>query len=628
MKNLKYIFGVSLVALSFASCQNYFDEKQIHNDFKPTDVRSFEYELKLDDYKTLVGMAKNIAIAKAACTSEDSLEYEAFKRIADDKAFNDLATADMYVPAFIYSQHQWLSMGSLCNVIYRTKEADPAYFAEYTDIQEYTLTEADYQTAWGSEERYVNYLTPATISQMNAVLKNTLDDEQAGAKYVINYNYQELEPVFGAVEEEEKGDEKKTLLDIIAAYDGGELAENDSVEVSGYIVNMFLKPTNFAKYGSVSIWLNDTANGVAKQFELYNCYGINGDTLATFGPDYNTTGTSNIDVETITSRDGSTFKLGDYITAKGKIKFYNGTYELNTGCYLTAIVASTPTAPRRVAAKVGANNAIYAFDGNKWALPSIAGVKDVVVMPKQVSASQAAKYLSVNYPYAVLDDTYALISNDGKAWSLAQYTFDGMNWNLFDGIVTESMSFVLNEEWLANLSVYYQQAIMGEGLGNLFIQNVSLGEGITYVWTYAAQYGMKGTSYASGAHEADAWVVTPAIKLKNSKQPALNFDQAINYGPTDETRAQEMSVLVSTNFDGDVTTADWKVLPWNAFDAEKNIGFPDANSWTFYNSGDMDLSEYNGKTIYIAFRYKAEAGWTCSTWEFKNLLVHEAEEVK
>lgn len=132
-----------------------------------------------------------------------------------------------------------------------------------------------------------------------------------------------------------------TIANVIACADAKVLNDNDSVKVTGYISGMFLKPTNFMKYGSVSIWLTDTLGGSAKEFELYNCYGMMGDTLATWGPNFVETGTQNIDVESVTGRHGIEFKLGDKIVATGKFKFYNGTYELNTGCYIVEGGAAT-----------------------------------------------------------------------------------------------------------------------------------------------------------------------------------------------------------------------------------------------------------------------------------------------
>lgn len=621
MKNMKYILGVSLAALTLASCENFGD---INQPADITDVRSFEYTLSGDDYKSIVSNSKNVAAALEACTPEDSSAYTAFLQVAQDKAFNDIASADLYVPAFIYAKFPQLSMGSMCNVTYNLVEGKPAYLADFASVTEYTLTKADYQTAWGSQTDFVQYLTPKTLSKLADIVSAAQDGPSEGDMVVVNYNYQDIEPNFATGGGSTEPAMPTPLADLIAEMDAGTAPDGTVVTISGYIVSMFLKPTNFAKYGSVSVWLNDSVGGTLKQFELYNCYGYNGDTLKTWGPNFTKEGTSNVDVTMVGDSIGNEWHVGDYITATGEVKKYVGststTYELNTGCHFV----QNSAAPARIAAvNAGANKALYQFT-TAWAEYKQEKVSEVVIV--EAAAAQIPAYLQSTHPLAVADDVVAVLYKNGKNWAAAEYSFNGAAWVENSGIITETMSFALTEEWLANLSVYYKQAIMGEGQGKLVTQDVSLGEGITYVWTYAASYGMKGTSYASGAHAAESWVVTPGIKLKNSKQPALNFDQAINYGPDDENRQKEMSVWVSTDYAGDVTTCNWTLLPWNAFDDATSLGFPETNSWTFYNTGDMDLSEWNGKTIYIGFRYYAEEGWTCSTWEFKNLLVHEVEE--
>lgn len=130
--------------------------------------------------------------------------------------------------------------------------------------------------------------------------------------------------------------EVNTCANLKACYDAGVVAEGDTVKVGAYISTMFLKPINFAKYGSVSVWLTDEEGGEAKEFELYNCYSYNGDTLVYFGPDFNLDGNSSIDVDTVVDGNGVMFVVGSYVEAVGAIKLYNTTYELNTGCYFTA----------------------------------------------------------------------------------------------------------------------------------------------------------------------------------------------------------------------------------------------------------------------------------------------------
>jgi hypothetical protein len=270
---------------------------------------------------------------------------------------------------------------------------------------------------------------------------------------------------------------------------------------------------------------------------------------------------------------------------------------------------------------------IYIYrDGLVWEPYESAEYK--VVVPPDEANGMTVKWLTNTFPYAETDQVVVVMEYNAalKHYEATEYTFDGTTWVANNGIVEETMSFALSSGWAANLSTYYKQAIAGDGnQGKILVQDFNLEDGITYIWKFDNSYGMKGTAYKSGPHYGEGWFVTPKIKLKNAVSPALSFDQAMNYGPDiKDGRLEQATVWVSTDFAGDVTTASWTQLPWNEFDG--TTGFPDANSWTFYNSGRMDLSAWNNRTIYIGFRYKSEPGQTCSTWEVKNILVNEPEE--
>ena len=134
------------------------------------------------------------------------------------------------------------------------------------------------------------------------------------------------------------------VAEAIAAYDKGELAQNDFVSVKGVVTKMDIKPTNFVKYGSVNIYLAD-ATGAAGEFELYNCYSLEKDTFATTDPTFDATSTSWLSLTAATDRNGKTVNVGDTVIGYGKIVLYNNTtYELNTGCYLTSVKSPAPAA--------------------------------------------------------------------------------------------------------------------------------------------------------------------------------------------------------------------------------------------------------------------------------------------
>lgn len=194
------------------------------------------------------------------------------------------------------------------------------------------------------------------------------------------------------------------------------------------------------------------------------------------------------------------------------------------------------------------------------------------------------------------------------------------NYLTVDGIVESKSTFSLSDVW--GSSIYYKQAIAGEGQGKLVIQDVIMDPALSYVWKYDAKYGMKATAYVGGKNYlSQSWVITPAIDLGRAKNPQLSFDQARKYGVD---FFKECFVMASTDYAGDATKCQWDTIPYNK-DENGNFLVPDGSSWNFMSTGEMDLSKYVGQKVYIGFQYNSsELG--SATWEFKNLLVAEPQE--
>lgn len=461
-----YLFCLAVLTLGLTACDNYFDEKYLDNgDPQILVVETIEYTLTSDDYKTIADNKVNKQYAANLDSINETDVYStALAAVKEKRCFNEMASADMYVPAFIYNKYPQCDPGSTCNITYLTDEGQPAYLELFNQTIQYELKSKDYKAIYGDE---TNYLTPANEDLVVNFLPMVDDDFLCGAKY------------------------------------------------------------NFA----------EVAGGPVSTKEVLYLY-----------------------------KDGVTWEI-----------------------YTSA-------------------------DVNAQILPASAN-------------GQAVNWLTNTYPYAVADQVVVLMSYDSKTkfYVATEYTFDGDTWNATTGIIEETMSFMLSEGWAANLSTYYKQAIAGEGnMGKIQLFHYDLEDGISYIWRFDNLYGMRGSAYVGGPHYGEGWFVTPKIKLKNATSPALSFDHALNYGPTDETREQQITVWVSTDFVDDVKTATWTQLPWNEWNG--TTGVPDANSWTFYNSGRMSLSQWNNQSIYIGFCYKTETGQTCPTWEVKNILVNEPEE--
>ena len=149
------------------------------------------------------------------------------------------------------------------------------------------------------------------------------------------------------------------------------------------------------------------------------------------------------------------------------------------------------------------------------------------------------------------------------------------------------------------------------GQGVFTIQDVVLPDGLSYVWQHAPSYScMKASAYVSGQNYAtESWLISPAINLSGVSSAKLSFSQAVNYASPNGA----LSVMVSTNYNDNVTTATWTPLSLDQW--------PAGNNWTFITSS-ADLTGYAGQNVTIAFKYTSTTS-ASATWEVKNFVVEE-----
>ena len=637
----KILFFLATV-LMFASCENfYIDQNLGGSDYNPTDVRTIDYTLTDADYKAIVSNKSNIAIAEATLVADslgvvDSTEYNAFFQIANDLAFNKIAVADVYVPAFLGSKFPQLSKGSLFNITYKTCEGAPAYLSTFAATTKYTLSTADYDAIWGEGKTGTYYLTPTTITQLTSVLPTEAEE---GAILAVVYDYKDSEPSFGGGEEpfvpggdpnfflgtpESRG--FYTPTEVKKAYENGELKEGDSLKVGGILREWYSKSLN-TSYGNLDYYLYDDST----RFEMWRSFSLNSAHWASY--EY-------VDSVNATATDvnGYSITVGDTIIGIGAFKYYAAydVYEFNSGCYIVEhrpLKTKANAAPKKAAAAAnGKKTVLYQYSNGKWTSYK-SDAATVVALPEDVYASVGYSYLldknkdvlttflAQEYPYAQADQAYTVVyvSTKEGAYNAIEFIYDGAAFVENLGMSQTTTTFSLSDVW--GSTIYYKQAIMGDGQGKLTIQNVLLTEPLSYVWYYSAAYGMCASAYKDGAsYDSDSWLVTPQIDLTRAKTPQFSFDQAFNKAPN---FTEECAVFVSTNYNGDVTTCDWTQLEWNT-NEDGTLNVPGGTSWVFQTSGFFDMSEYVGEKINIAFRYTTSNG-VSGTWEIKNLLLSEPE---
>ena len=129
------------------------------------------------------------------------------------------------------------------------------------------------------------------------------------------------------------------------------------------------------------------------------------------------------------------------------------------------------------------------------------------------------------------------------------------------------------------------------------------------VWIRTPQYGWKATgSVKEGSntyytsYASEGYLVTPELDLTAYKSAKVSFSHTVNYAATP---SDVLSVEVR---DGENTTT------------LNGINWPAGNNWTFVESGDIDLTAFAGKKIYLAFHYTSTASES-STWEVRDIAV-------
>ncbi len=138
------------------------------------------------------------------------------------------------------------------------------------------------------------------------------------------------------------------------------------------------------------------------------------------------------------------------------------------------------------------------------------------------------------------------------------------------------------------------------------IDDVTIPSGVSDLWTWTV-YSSSGYLYGSGyggTGDGLAYCISPVIDLTGYSSASASFRHAAKFQTTLQTLCG-FSVRVS----GTTTWTDLTVPTW-----------PTAGSWTFVDSGDIDLSAYAGKKIQVAFKYGCSSDGADS-WEINNLKV-------
>jgi hypothetical protein len=149
--------------------------------------------------------------------------------------------------------------------------------------------------------------------------------------------------------------------------------------------------------------------------------------------------------------------------------------------------------------------------------------------------------------------------------------------------------------------------------GDFTIENPELPSGFTSIWNWNSQYGMVTNSTKNNTkYKSEAWLLSPCIELPENDKCVLTFSHAAKFFSSTE----QMTLYLTTDYIKDAPgESEWHQLTIP--------NYPTGANWDWFESGEIDLSAYQGKEVVIAFRYVSDTNYA-PQWEIKNFTVKQA----
>ena len=477
---------VVVVALLGYGCDpNYFNEHNLpgyENSGEITDVKELALTLTNDDYAAIAKNADNKNIAEAQ--GEEAVA--ALTAIGKNHYFANTDQVAAYMPAFLGQKYPVFDNGSIALITYTMALDVPADVIAMNAPTEYTLTEDDYKTIWGSDVDYATAVTPKTINKLKSVIP-VAEDAVDGDYIVVTYNYSTDEP---QKEEEPKPDNP---TEPVAKYTKilGTAVLDDNVEIKGYIAAVSTQGPilnddggSILLYKTTGVEIGDevTVSGIissySKGFQIKDAIiEKTGSTTVTYPEPMDLTGAKMDELLTTRTADdyayyakmtGTVVVSGNYFnfqvegaeTAMGSV--YGATDEVKAalsdgmectlygyfcsisgGRYINIIVTSiepksSATPKRALNVKSDKQYAYFRLEGGQYVDCNVVAVQptDYTAMGQgygnftnPTQDNYLPSFLDEKYPYAQIDDKayvgYRCYSGGATTWKVDEYIFSG-----------------------------------------------------------------------------------------------------------------------------------------------------------------------------------------------------------
>ena len=234
----------------------------------------------------------------------------------------------------------------------------------------------------------------------------------------------------------------------------------------------------------------------------------------------------------------------------------------------------------------------------------------VSLYDKYNNQGQGYKNAEAQYAYSLGGDDYYECDKDNQVIS-----FKGPQ-TLYFIVLPDGMSGLGYYELTGNIVEISQRAdckslpyteSFASSQGEFSVYNAILPSGFTSIWKWNSQYGMVAKCInGSTKYESKAYLVSPCIEIPDEGQTFLTFRHAAKF----YQNTSQMTLWVSTDYDiKNPSAAHWTQMCIPTY--------PPGTNWTWYDSGLIDLSEYRGQYLNVAFLYTSTTNYA-PQWEIKD----------
>jgi hypothetical protein len=292
------------------------------------------------------------------------------------------------------------------------------------------------------------------------------------------------------------------------------------------------------------------------------------------------------------------YKVGDILMLTGKVTAYNGGLSMNKPVIKTGQGSIADYVLPEPVEVTSANVADYVTPATPYLSPYVSVTGTATVEQKE---SNGMKYYNVKVnvdddntfaAYYYLEDCTNL---NGKEVTVTGFLYNAYSDSKQLNVLVKSIDRVA--------TVVYEESFAA-GIGEFTMNDVKLTGGLEYVWKHDSSYGyMKASAYKGSAQESESWLVSPMINLEGVASASFSFDHTGKFfGEMTE------DVTVWAKKEGDT---DWTKL---------TINYMSGQNYEWVNSGDIDLKDFVGAKMQVAFKYVSSTS-AAGTWEVKNVKV-------